>query len=251
MFPYYTLSYSYIPIFIAFSLFFFFFSLLFFFYYLNSFFIWISLLLLVIILLIYFYILIIETLYLGYLTNIIKIMIKHGFILFIISEVMLFSGFLASYYNILFINSFHLPYYNLFNVFSIPLLNTLLLLISGVSLTCSHYIFLYKYKTLSLFYLLITILLGLFFLSFQFIEYNLSFFSIADGWYGALFFLITGFHGLHVFVGLIFLIYVYVRMYFSHFNLSSHLLFEFAIWYWHFVDVVWIFVYFSLYYLVY
>ena len=95
--------------------------------------------------------------------------------------------------------------------------------------------------------LILTILLGLLFTFFQGVEYLEAPFSINDGIYGSIFFLTTGFHGLHVLICTIFLIVNLFRLLRHHFTYQDHLGFEMAIWYWHFVDVVWIFVYLFLY----
>jgi heme/copper-type cytochrome/quinol oxidase subunit 3 len=88
-----------------------------------------------------------------------------------------------------------------------------------------------------------TILAALLFTEMQLEEYIYAPFSISDGIYGTVFYMITGLHGFHVIIGTIFMIVCFVRLLLSHFTKSHHLGFEFSAWYWHFVDVVWLFVY--------
>lgn len=122
--------------------------------------------------------------------------------------------------------------------FAVPLLKTVVLLGSGVRVTWCHRAILegdFKGAFLSL---LFTVLLGLFFTGLQVWEYIEAPFTIADSVYGSTFFVATGFHGLHVIIGTIFLFVCLVRLYFSHFSRGHHFGFEAASWYWHFVDVV-------------
>jgi len=134
-----------------------------------------------------------------------------------------------------------------FDPINIPLLNTLILLSSGVSVTWSHHrIITSDYRGLIV-SLGLTVLLGIYFTFLQGFEYKESFFSISDSVYGSSFFIATGFHGLHVIIGTSFLLVIFIRMYVFQ-ACSWHLMgFEAAAWYWHFVDVVWLFLYVSLY----
>jgi cytochrome c oxidase subunit 3 len=95
--------------------------------------------------------------------------------------------------------------------------------------------------------LVLTIVLGFLFTLIQLYEYFQADFSIADGIFGSTFFLMTGFHGLHVIIGTVFLIVALIRHYYHHFTAQHHIGFEAAAWYWHFVDVVWLFLYISVY----
>ena len=131
--------------------------------------------------------------------------------------------------------------------YSIPLVNTILLLGSSVILTLSHNSLRLGRYDLSIFYLILTIICGLLFFNFQLVEYISGGFSINDGIYGSVFYLLTGFHGFHVFIGTVFLIICLVRLFQDHFSSTSHFGYEAAIWYWHFVDVVWIFLFFFIY----
>lgn len=135
----------------------------------------------------------------------------------------------------------------LINPFKIPLLNTCILLTSGAWLTISH-IKLKRGEFLeSLIFLFITLIFAILFIVLQFSEYVKSGFGINDTVYGGIFYLLTGFHGFHVIIGTIFLAICLVRMHLMHFSPSNHFGFEAAIWYWHFVDVVWVFLYIFVY----
>lgn len=179
-----------------------------------------------------------------------------GFILFIFSEIMFFISFFWAFFHSSLFPSIEIglswPPINmstiLLNPLGIPLLNTLLLLFSGITLTLGH-LFLRKglwFETIIC--LVLTIGLGETFLGFQFIEYILAGFDISDGIYGSTFFLCTGFHGLHVLIGYIFLSIIEFRTYICHFSKFHHIGFLCAAWYWHFVDVIWLFLYVSIYY---
>lgn len=180
--------------------------------------------------------------------------IKIGIILFIISEIMFFFAFFWTYFHSSMVPTIWI--YNVwppigiqvFNPYKIPLENTLILLLSGSSVTWSHKSFLIKDDLYDpLLSLLCTIFLGCFFTGLQLFEYNTAKFDISDGIYGSIFYLATGFHGLHVIIGTIFLIVCFGRMIRNHFLKTQHIGFESAIWYWHFVDVVWLFLYISIY----
>lgn len=134
-----------------------------------------------------------------------------------------------------------------FNPLDIPLLNTIILISSGITITWSHHSILnknFKERTLRL---LLTITLGIYFTILQLIEYKEAPFTIADSIYGSTFFIATGFHGLHVIIGTLFLFFTLIRIQYLHFSSLHHFGFEAAAWYWHFVDVVWLFLYLSIY----
>ena len=136
---------------------------------------------------------------------------------------------------------------NVFNPLQIPLLNTIILLSSGVSVTWAHHSLIEKNYSQSFQGILITVILGVYFTILQGFEYNEASFSISDSTYGATFFIATGFHGLHVIIGTSFLLICLLRHLANHFSPYHHFGFEAAAWYWHFVDVVWLFLYLSIY----
>jgi len=277
---------------------------------------------------------IVEATYQGQHTLDVQRGLRYGFILFIVSEIMFFFGFFWAFFHVSLSPSIEIggvwppKGIHVFNYYEIPLLNTLILLISGATITYAHKAFFigsddtetYKYAPFlgtgydfedlvdrdvenhsdlverfkgrfsnglegyiipdeeysdellqnmsfaqkfivlnELFYyhsesrveiakgLLLTIFLGIFFTIIQLYEYINAPFSISDGIYGSIFFLTTGFHGLHVLVGTIFLIVTFCRHYNYHFTREHHFGFEAAAWYWHFVDIVWLFLYISIY----
>nr|YP_009944708.1 cytochrome c oxidase subunit III [Encyrtus eulecaniumiae]QGA74464.1 cytochrome c oxidase subunit III [Encyrtus eulecaniumiae]QGA74477.1 cytochrome c oxidase subunit III [Encyrtus eulecaniumiae]QGA74490.1 cytochrome c oxidase subunit III [Encyrtus eulecaniumiae] len=180
--------------------------------------------------------------------------LKLGMILFIISEVFFFISIFWCYLHMFLSPSIEIgafwPPDNLepFDPYFVPLLNTLILLSSGVSITWSHYSLLKGDKTLSCVSLLVTIILALIFSFFQYKEYSECSFTFCDSVYGAIFFMSTGFHGLHVLIGTLFLIIMLVRIMMDNFSKIHHFGFEAAAWYWHFVDVVWLFLYLLVYF---
>ena len=134
-----------------------------------------------------------------------------------------------------------------FNPFQIPLLNTIILISSGITVTWAHHGLIennYSQTTQGLF---ITIILGIYFTILQAYEYIEAPFTIADRIYGSTFFMATGFHGLHVIIGTLFLLTCFIRLLTNHFSNNHHFGFEAAAWYWHFVDVVWLLLYLSIY----
>nr|YP_002242158.1 cytochrome c oxidase subunit III [Damon diadema]ACI02272.1 cytochrome c oxidase subunit III [Damon diadema] len=179
--------------------------------------------------------------------------LKWGMILFIISEVLFFVSFFWAFFHSSLSPNIELGSLwppqgiNPFNPTHIPLLNTSILLASGVTITWTHHnILLSKNKKASN-ALTITLLLGVYFTLLQAWEYFQAPFSISDSVYGTTFFVATGFHGLHVIIGSTFLLITLMRMINLHFSASHHFGFEAAAWYWHFVDVVWLFLYISIY----
>nr|YP_007517101.1 cytochrome c oxidase subunit III [Procecidochares utilis]AGG10664.1 cytochrome c oxidase subunit III [Procecidochares utilis] len=179
--------------------------------------------------------------------------LRWGMILFILSEVLFFLSFFWAFFHSSLAPSIELgmtwPPMGItpFNPFQIPLLNTMILLTSGVTITWSHHSLLennYSQTTQSLFF---TILLGIYFSILQTYEYMEAPFTIADSIYGSTFFMATGFHGIHVLIGTTFLLVCLIRHLNYHFSKNHHFGFEAAAWYWHFVDVVWLFLYISIY----
>ena len=134
------------------------------------------------------------------------------------------------------------------NPFELPLLNTVILLSSGVTVTYAHHSLIEGNRKGTLYGLVATVLLAIVFTGFQGVEYNVSSFTISDGAFGTCFYFGTGFHGLHVMIGTAFLAVGLWRVLAYHLTDNHHLGFESAILYWHFVDVVWLFLFISIYY---
>lgn len=183
--------------------------------------------------------------------------LRLGVVLFIVSEVMFFFAFFWAFFHSSLAPSVEIgaiwPPKGIiaFNPFEIPLANTLILLLSGLTITIVHQsILVAKDKTKSdtaIFYFLVTILLAIFFTILQIVEYIEAPFSISDGIYGSTFFMATGFHGFHVLIGTIFIGVNFLRYLKGHYYAKQHVGFESAAWYWHFVDVVWLFLFISIY----
>jgi cytochrome c oxidase subunit 3 len=130
---------------------------------------------------------------------------------------------------------------------TVPLLNTVILLSSGATVTWAHHAIVWGSKPNASIALVYTLILAIVFTALQGFEYVTSPFSISDSVFGSTFFLATGFHGLHVFIGTCFLGVCLVRLYLNHFTREHHFGFEAAAWYWHFVDVVWLFLFLTIY----
>jgi len=179
--------------------------------------------------------------------------LRLGFILFIVSEVMFFFGFFWA-----FLHSSVAPSVFIgcqwppkgivtFNPWTVPLANTLILLLSGASITWAHHAILEGKRVEAHNALSFTVSLAFLFTLLQYIEYKEAAFSISDSVYGSSFFMMTGFHGFHVIIGTIFILVCTFRNLFKHFEPDHHLGFEAAAWYWHFVDVVWLFLFILVY----
>jgi cytochrome c oxidase subunit 3 len=135
----------------------------------------------------------------------------------------------------------------------IPTLNTAILLTSGGTLTIAHHALLANQRGKTILWMWITVLLGITFIGFQAYEYIHAYtdlnLKLNSGIYGSTFFMLTGFHGFHVFVGMLMLTFITLRLMKGHFTPQRHFGFEGAAWYWHFVDVVWLGLYFLVYWL--
>jgi cytochrome c oxidase subunit III len=137
--------------------------------------------------------------------------------------------------------------------FWLPTINTALLLSSGVTLTIAHHALQHNNRTRTIAFMWMTVLLGLVFLFVQGYEYAHAYselnLKLTSGVYGSTFFMLTGFHGFHVFVGMLMLFFITIRLHKGHFTADRHFGFEGAAWYWHFVDVVWLGLYILVYWL--
>jgi cytochrome c oxidase subunit III len=194
-------------------------------------------------------------------TRVVQMSHRYGMMLFIASEVMFFVAWFWAYFDGFFRHAdLEQPVrlaatgaawpptgVELFDPFHLPLFNTLLLLCSGTTVTWAHHALLHNDRRGLKLGLILTIALGAMFTIVQAIEYSHAGFSYGGNIYGATFFMATGFHGFHVLVGTIFLIVCLVRANMGQFTPTAHLGFEFAAWYWHFVDVVWLFLFASIY----
>jgi len=190
-----------------------------------------------------------ESTYQGNHTLIVQRGLKIGFILFICSEVVFFGGFFWAFFHSSLSPSIFLgavwPPVNIvgLNAFGIPLLNTAVLLLSGLSITWVHFSLISGNEVEAEYGFIVTLGLAVFFTLLQLGEYFTAPFNISDSVYGSVFYSLTGLHGLHVIIGSIFIGVCYARFSNSEFTTKHHLGFEFASWYWHFVDVVWLFLY--------
>lgn len=191
---------------------------------------------------------------LGHHTSHVQTSLKYGMVLFIVSEVMFFFAFFWGFFHSSVAPTIDIGCVwppkgiDVFHPFEIPLLNTLLLLLSGVAVTWSHDAMIEGYSSEAATGLFVTILLASIFTVFQALEYIEAPFNISDSVYGSTFYITTGLHGLHVIVGTVMLIVCLFRHKAGHFTPKHHIGFEAAIWYWHFVDVVWLFLYAFIYY---
>ena len=185
----------------------------------------------------------------GYHTKIVQIGMRYGMMLFIASEVMFFVAWFWAYFNASLYPTEVMggvwppEGVQTFDPWDLPFLNTLILLMSGVTVTWAHHELREGSRARTLQGLALTILLGLTFTGVQAYEYAHAAFGFKDGIYPTTFYMATGFHGFHVIVGTIFLIVCFFRTYKGHFTPDHHFGFEAAAWYWHFVDVVWLFLF--------
>jgi len=194
-------------------------------------------------------------------TPVVRMHHRYGMMLFIASEVMFFVAWFWAYFDQFFRHNDVEQYarvefmgtqwpphgVELFDPFHLPLFNTLLLLTSGTTVTWAHHALIHGDKKGLRWGLALTIVLGLCFTCVQALEYSRAGFPYSGNIYGATFFMATGFHGFHVIIGTIFLIVCLIRANADQFSPRHHLGFEFAAWYWHFVDVVWLFLFACIY----
>lgn len=190
-----------------------------------------------------------ESVFLGSHSFAVKDGLKLGMVIFIASEVLFFVSFFWSFIHRARVVdiSFGMMWppfnVNTFDPVGVPLLNTVILLSSGATVTWSHHLMLSRRLMISSFSLFLTIFLGAVFSFFQFFEYGRSLFSISDRVLGSTFFMSTGFHGLHVLIGSTFLLVSFFKLVSLVSTGVQNVGFECAAWYWHFVDVVWLFLY--------
>ena len=199
-------------------------------------------------------------------TDIVSLGLRYGMVLFIASEVMFFVGWFWAYFNAALFpvpqletgewlyrgsvaGEMHWPPVGIqtFDPWHLPFINTLILLLSGTTVTWAHHALIHGDRKGLKQGLWCTILLGLLFSTVQIYEYSIAKFGFTEGIYASTFYLATGFHGVHVFIGTLFLAVCLVRVYLGHFRPEKHFGFESAAWYWHFVDVVWLFLFACIY----
>jgi len=196
-------------------------------------------------------------------TPVVQIGLRLGFILFVISEVMFFAAWFWSFFKHAIFpmpgelgdvptayaedGSWPPPGITTFDPWDLPLMNTLILLLSGTTVTYAHHCLIEGKRPGLLYGLMATVFLGALFTLFQAYEYSHAEFGFAGNIYGANFYMATGFHGFHVIVGTIFLFVCLLRASQGHFSAQKHVGFEAAAWYWHFVDVVWLFLFAGIY----
>ena len=197
----------------------------------------------------------------GHHTKVVSLHLRYGMIMFIASEVMffvawfwaffdasLFPGEVAQFARAEFTGGVWPPKgIEVLDPFHLPLYNTIILLLSGTTVTWAHHALLHNDRKGLINGLALTVGLGVLFSFVQAYEYIHAPFSFRDSIYGATFFMATGFHGFHVFIGTIFLIVCLLRAMRGDFTPKAHFGFEAAAWYWHFVDVVWLFLFASIY----
>ena len=194
-------------------------------------------------------------------TKVVSLHLRYGMILFIASEVMFFVAwfwafFDASIYADEAAQVARVAYtggqwppkgIEILDPYHLPLFNTIILLLSGTTVTWAHHALIHNQRGMLKLMLFITVALGILFSYVQGYEYAHAPFTFSESIYGATFFMATGFHGFHVLIGTIFLLVCLLRAMAGHFTPKQHFGFEAAAWYWHFVDVVWLFLFVAVY----
>ena len=190
-------------------------------------------------------------------TPVVQLHLRYGMILFIASEVMFFAAWFWAFFDASLFPGEAIQYsraeltgghwppqgIEVLDPWHLPLLNTVILLTSGTTVTWAHHALLHDDREGLKWGLVLTIALGILFTGIQAYEYAHAAFSFSGNIYGATFFMATGFHGAHVIIGTLFLIVCLGRALAGHFTPKQHFGFEAAAWYWHFVDVVWLFLF--------
>ncbi len=194
-------------------------------------------------------------------TPVVSLHLRYGMIMFIASEVMFFVAWFWAFFDaalfpneavqearVAFTGGQWPPAgIKVLDPFHLPLFNTITLLLSGTTVTWAHHALLHDDRKGLIWGLFLTVALGIIFTFVQGLEYADAPFTFSDSIYGATFFMATGFHGFHVLIGTIFLIVCLFRAMKGHFIPKQHFGFEAAAWYWHFVDVVWLFLFVAVY----
>ncbi len=194
-------------------------------------------------------------------TPVVQLHLRYGMLLFIASEVMFFVAWFWAFFDASLFTSEATQYARVeatggvwppagietFDPWHLPLLNTLILLTSGTTVTWAHHAIQHNDREGLKWGLTLTVLLGVLFTICQIYEYSHAAFGFSGSIYGATFFMATGFHGFHVFVGTVFLAVCLIRASMGQFTPKKHFGFEAAAWYWHFVDVVWLFLFVTIY----
>jgi len=194
-----------------------------------------------------------EGTYLRLHTGNVMVALRLGFLLFIVSEAMLFFSFFWAYFHSSLAPSIAIgcvwPPYGMvvFSPWELPLLNTFILLTSGATITVAHLSIIADREGSTIASFLLTLFHAILFTAIQAYEYLHAPFSMSDGIYGSVFFMLTGFHGFHVFIGTVFILVQFTRYLANHFSSKEHFGFEAAAWYWHFVDVIWLVVFLVVY----
>lgn len=194
-----------------------------------------------------------ESLQKGIHTEPVRVGFRYGMALFITSEIAFFAAFFWAFFHAALDptpamgNTWPPKGIHPFDPFDIPYLNTLILVLSGTTVTWAHHALLEGRLSEMIRLTGVTILLGMTFTGFQAYEYIHAPFGFKEGIYSSTFFMATGFHGVHVIIGTLFLIVCYFRARKGHFTPTDHFGFEAAAWYWHFVDAVWLFLFVSIY----
>ena len=197
----------------------------------------------------------------GHHTPVVQLHHRYGMVLFIASEVMFFVAWFWAYFDASLFTGEVAQYARVeatggvwppvgietFDPFHLPLMNTLILLTSGTTVTWAHHALQNGDREGLKWGLICTVVLGVLFSALQAYEYSHAAFGFSGSIYGATFYMATGFHGFHVIIGTIFLAVCLFRAYAGHFTPQHHFGFEAAAWYWHFVDVVWLFLFAAIY----
>jgi len=189
----------------------------------------------------------------GHHTPVVQLHLRYGMVMFIASEVMFFVAWFWAYFNAAFYPTEAIGHVwppasiETFNPWELPFINTLILLLSGTTVTWAHHALQHGDRKGLVQGLILTVILGALFSLLQAFEYSHAAFGFQDGIYASTFYMATGFHGFHVLVGTIFLAVCLGRALKGHFTEKHHFGFEAAAWYWHFVDVVWLFLFACIY----